>query len=362
MVDNKHLANTPVVRGGNSCSDTSFVSITTWSFIAGWWPTITWRRCTVTWRWSIIIWRRHTMTWRWSIVTWWWRIITWRWSTISGGWCIVPWGRCSVAWWRFSIAWRGGIIACGRGTIAWLSAIACWWGRRITSFVWLGTWTNFLFKSLWYFFIHLSWYLDAFLNRNCFANLLWNLLTYINWVLCAHSPGKFPAFFPGNIYWDILALLIRNILALGSWNLFFHFLGNLLALLFWNLAFSVLVLLEKWINYLLTLLVVTISMALLLISCGTLLLILQISHTLIDHITLLLIGYTALLLTLSVKHCPALGLCELIALLLISNILQQNYFFNQNFHLSCLPISWGVGKEHFLHTLSHFRSLFVCII
>ena len=103
-------------------------------------------------------------------------------------------------------------------------------------------------------------------------------------------------------------------------------------------------------------------MALLLISCGTLLLILQISHTLIDHVTLLLIGYTALLLTLSVKHCPALGLCELIALLLISDILQQNYFSTRIFIYHVCQSVGGWGNDPFLHTMSHFRSLFVCII
>jgi len=62
-------------------------------------------------------------------------------------------------------------------------------------------------------------------------------------------------------------------------------------------------------------------MALLFISCGTLLFILQVSHSLIHHVTLLLVGHTALLLTLGVKHCPALGLSELIALLLVPNVL-----------------------------------------
>ena len=67
---------------------------------------------------------------------------------------------------------------------------------------------------------------------------------------------------------------------------------------------------------------VAISVALLLICCRALLLILQVSDCLIHHVALLLVGDSALLLTLGVKDCPALCLSELIALLLVSNVLE----------------------------------------
>ena len=72
-----------------------------------------------------------------------------------------------------------------------------------------------------------------------------------------------------------------------------------------------------------TLLMVAISLAMLLICCRALLLILQVSDRLVHHVALLLVGDSALLLTLGVKDCPALCLSELIALLLVSNILKR---------------------------------------
>ena len=62
-------------------------------------------------------------------------------------------------------------------------------------------------------------------------------------------------------------------------------------------------------------------MTLLFILSGTLLLILQISDSLIDHVAMFPVDHSAFLLALRVKHGPTLGLRELIAVLLVSNVL-----------------------------------------
>ena len=166
----------------------------------------------------------------------------------------------------------------------------------------------------------------AFFNWNLLANLSCDLLIHVDRGLSADSPGKFSALFSWYIDWIIFTLLLRNTPTFRSWNLFRNPILFLLASLFWNLKQILSEPNLQPIYHLFTLLVISVPTALLFIGCSTFLFILIVYNRLVDHVALLLEGGGAPLLTAGVKHCPALCLSELIALLMIPNILKKSLF------------------------------------
>ena len=88
-------------------------------------------------------------------------------------------------------------------------------------------------------------------------------------------------------------------------------------------------------------------MTLLFVLSGTLLLILQISHRLIDHVTVFPVDNGAFLLAFGIKHGPALGLRELVAVLLVANILGDGD------NISWLDIPALPFQCHSLHNNPH---------
>ena len=80
-------------------------------------------------------------------------------------------------------------------------------------------------------------------------------------------------------------------------------------------------------SYRLALLMIPMPMTLLLIAGGALLLVLIVHHGLMDNLTLLLVNSPAPLLTACVKHSAAACLCELIAMFLITNTLEQKTMY-----------------------------------
>ena len=67
---------------------------------------------------------------------------------------------------------------------------------------------------------------------------------------------------------------------------------------------------------------VPMPVALLFIACLALLLILVVNQCLVDDVALLLVNSPAPLLAAGVKHSAASGLGELVAMLLVTNVLQ----------------------------------------
>ena len=77
-------------------------------------------------------------------------------------------------------------------------------------------------------------------------------------------------------------------------------------------------------RYLLTLLVITVSVTFLLVTMCTLLLVLVVHHGLVGHVALLLVHSPAPLLAASVVHGPAPRHRELVAMFLISDTLEKS--------------------------------------
>ena len=100
--------------------------------------------------------------------------------------------------------------------------------RFISRVVRLGAGADLLLNSLGNIIIYLPWYLDTLLRGDSLADLAWDLLVHIDSILGTHRLGELSALLSGNIYWDILALFIRDISTLGSGNLFLNILGTCL--------------------------------------------------------------------------------------------------------------------------------------
>ena len=74
---------------------------------------------------------------------------------------------------------------------------------------------------------------------SCINHLDAGLLGYLDWhidgVLGTHCLGELLALLPGHVDREVLAPLVRHLLALGPWDLLLHLLGYLLTVLLRNL-------------------------------------------------------------------------------------------------------------------------------
>ena len=88
------------------------------------------------------------------VITWSWCMIAWCWSMIGGCWSMVAWLWSMVTWSWSMVAW----FMVGR----WLCACA-----------------EFLPHSFWHLRDYLAWDLNALLDGDCLADLLWDFLFHL---------------------------------------------------------------------------------------------------------------------------------------------------------------------------------------
>ena len=114
----------------------------------------------------------------------------------------------------------------------------------------LGAGADLLANLLWHLFDDLARNLVTYLPGDLDACLLWYFLGNIDRVLEARglirgleeskylgadSLGELLALLTGHIDGEVLATLVRHLLALGPWHLLLHLLGHLLAVLLGHL-------------------------------------------------------------------------------------------------------------------------------